>query len=1026
MPKQELDPLADLRSVKLPFDLDAVDEQCHECVRKQLKKYEKYVDENGKSVKGQFRSPCTGVPKHYIDPKYRSLFPSKEILEAAEEASDITKWAANNLKLPSGKPWVARWYQSQVLRCTSRRKVLRISRRCLVSNSKILMADGSWENIQDIHTEDIIATRNKKNQLVTKKVLNTFDNGIQEVYKIRLSNGMSVKCTSNHPLLAFEKTENGQCIRKVWKTIEEGLSVGTKVVVFKGYDKWGTSNNKDLCSFLGYMITDGYFGKSGQTPKFTNNNIRMVDEVRELTGRLFGYKGSIRPKGNGYDFHITDGNKRTANKFVEFLKENSLFEIKADRKFIPDIIYKYDKESQMALVNRMFSGDGNISYWKNGKYLATEINLCSISESLLKQVRLILLKVGVESYISKETRRIKNDTVDSILYKLRISRATSIENYFEHVGFVYGKEDTCEKVLSIAQSRKKRRRPGSIQFRYETIKSIERCEKSQTYDIEVEDHHNFITDGILVHNSGKTDSVCVEICYYLFTEPGIKILVAGPQKSHTEEIITRVRDFIKSNLALQRMVTRDVSAPWYEIKVSHGKHGTSRLRGFAAGTKGKDAAVGIKGQDADRIYLEEMDYIEETSIRKTILPILHTTPNTSLIGFSTPSGFQTPYYRLCEENPMYKEFHYTYKVIPHWKEIEAERASFTEDDWTHEYLAEWGSSETGVYKPEYIDRALEVYEYNTMPRSFTWRYCIGTDWNEKHGTEIVVLGYNKTSGRFKIVDAVLVPKSDFTQLSGIQKLLDMNRQWKPDFIYIDAGNGSTNYELLMKTASEQRRPDGDRDTAKLVNTLKKYDAGSSIPIKDPITNEDRKVPAKPFMVNASVRLFEQNQINISAADQILEKQLRNYIIDRYTPTKTPVYSLENPSVGDHRLDALNLAIVAFHLEFNDLHTVNVITDVAAVVDPRTGGSRGTSRQGLMEDRSDHIPEDRRLVENDSVQNLLQLVKPGRVDLGWSGSRMKTSRAGWDTDQEEQRRAQWLQKKRSRGRINRNRPTRTNI
>jgi intein/homing endonuclease len=1462
------DTLADLRGIKLPFDLDSVREQCHDCVRKQLKKYEKAVDENDKSLKGRFTVPCTGIPKHYIDPKYDALFPNEKIREAAEEAADITKWAANNLKLPNGEPWVARWYQAEVLRCSSRRKVLRISRRCLVSDSKVLMGDGLWKNIQDILPGDIIATRNRKNQLVSKKVLNTFNNGVRDVYKIRLSNGMSVRCTSNHPLLAFEKVEGSQCIRKAWTTIEDGLSVGTKVVVFKGYDKWGEEDNRDLCAFLGYMITDGYFGKPGQTPKFTNNNIRMIDEVRKLTGLLFGYEGSTRRKGNGYDFHITDGNKRTSNKFVEFLKENGLFETKASRKFIPDIVYRCDKESQMALVNRMFSGDGNVSYWENGGYLTTEVGLCSVSKSLLSQVRLILLKVGVESYISKETRRIKNDTVDSVLYKLRISRATSIENFFEHVGLIYGKEEISKKVLAIAQGRKKRRRPGSIQFRYETIKSIEKYGESRTHDVEVEDHHNFITDGILVHNSGKTDSVCVEICYYLFTEPSIQIIVAGPQKSHTEEIITRVREFIKSNPALSAMVTRDVSAPWYEIKISHGKKGTSRLRGFAAGTKGKGGATGIRGQDAHRIYLEEMDYIEETSINRAILPILHTTPHTALVGFSTPSGFQTPYYRLCEENPMYKEYHFSYKVIPHWKSIEQERSSFTEEDWTHEYClggdirvyangeikkirdikrgdvlladdansftkvaagsriteenadvltiktwssdiictpdhnfkdiptgqkvcaadaeylyykpplykytnrdegltlarlvghlngdgcvgkrivkkhkvkqkwynyrnplttyhsgfhsvckedverilldikaifrteagvrkkktpegyedgwmvslakentlklielgavvgkkaeqsfdvpqwiqdnkeymkeyiaalfgsegstpredhygvgtislsmmkrnripdvhlrtiadflisigietslttsitnkhdgkertitclyvlsrqenirkfaeeigfryckdkevilfkflkyfdycdyligkreeiirfcldnkhkytwkflaekfgvstktlcksihsfnktitrrpksklvgdvlkaqewmdkyscddyifqpillkeraprcdvynitvdsadhsylledglvtyncAEWGDTEAGVYKPAYIDRALRVYKYNEAPRSYTWKYCIGTDWNEKHGTEIVVLGYNTAIGKFQVVETVLVAGSEFTQLSGISKLLDLNRKWKPAFIYIDAGGGSTNYELLRKTAHENQRPDGDRDTARLLYTLKKYDAGSAIKIKDPITGKEVKAPAKPFMVNASVRMFEQGKISISSSDHVLEKQLRSYIIERYTPTKVPVYSLQDPKVLDHRLDALNLAIVAFHLEFDDLHMVNVLTDVAAIADPRTGTEVGEPRGSKMSN-AEHFPEDRRLETPD--RNSPMGMMPGKVDSGVG--KTKTNRAGWDTDQEEQRKREWLQRRRSRGKVQRNRPSRSNI
>lgn len=639
-----VDTLADLRKIKLPFDVDEVQEQCHKCVRKQIKKYEKHVNEKGQNSAGKFIVPCTGIPKQALPDHIMAQFPTPEAQEAALEAFDVVKWAAANVKLPNGQPWKARWYQSEVLKCTSKRKVLRISRR-----------------------------------------------------------------------------------------------------------------------------------------------------------------------------------------------------------------------------------------------------------------------------------------------------------------------------------------------------------------------------------AGKTDSVCIEILYHLFTTKKIKIVVAGPQKTHAEEIFTRVREFISNNPALANMVTRDVSGNYYEIRLNNG----SRVRGFAAGAKGGGASVGIRGQDADRLYLEEMDYIDEKAITGAVFPILQTTPDTTLVGFSTPSGFRTPYYKCCEEDPQYIEFQYSYKVLPHWKAVEADKPQYTEEDWTHEFLAEWGSSEAGVYKPHYIDKALQVYTYSDMHYSPMWRYCIGIDWNEKHGTELVVVGYNMSTGTYKIVESVLVTGVEFTQLSGVAKVLELNKKWKPAFIYIDAGNGSTNYELLRKTAYEERRPNGDRDTARLLDILKKYDSGSSIPTKDPVTGQQIKSPAKPFMVNASIRMFEQGKIVISSADDILEKQLRNYIIERYTPTKSPVYGMDDPKIGDHRLDALNLALVAFHLEFDDLHVTRLVTTVAIAPDPRTS-KQGFREEKSIDNRRDR-PEDRRL-ENGLTNSSIFGVMPGRIDNGMFA--IRTSRKGWDSDTEYIENARWQQRKRSRGSIQRTRPSRS--
>lgn len=1019
----EIDNLEDLRKLDLPFDVDEVSSQCHQCVRDQLEKYKKQVDESGKSVANRFIVPCHGIKKTIIDPVKEATLTDKQI-ETLKAVNDVVSFAGHYLKLPDSSLWNARWYQEQVLKCTSKRKVLRIGRRCLVPGSMVLMANGKWKPIEDIRVGEYVASRNAKNQLVSKKVLYEHDNGIKDVFNIKISNGMEITCTSNHPLLALETLEFGKGVRKVWKSLEDGLSVGTKIVVAKHYDRWGEKHNPSLMKLFGYMLTDGYFGKPGQTPKFTNNNRQMVSEVQCLAKELFDYDCSIRPKGNGFDIYLTDGDHSSINKFSETLKTFGLHGVKSARKHISDLFFDYDKQSQMALVNRMFSGDGGVSLHNKREEPRAEVFLVSSSKEIIRQVQLILRKINVESFISHDNRQIDvmscGVITESDSWKLRISRAESIENFFANVGLVYGKEDVSNKAISIANSIKKRRRSGSKQFRHETIKSIEHIGESQTYDIEVEDTHNFIVDNIVSHNTGKTDLVCVEICYYLFTRRNIKLVVVGPQKSHTEEIINRVRAFISNNPMMKDSVVRDVSAPYYEIKLRNG----SRLRGFAAGTKGKQQGVSVRGQDADRIYIEEMDYVDENAIQGAIFPIMMTNPDTALIGFSTPSGFRSPYYNLCEESPQYKEFHFTYKVLPWWRNVELERNSFTEEQWTHEYLAEWGTSESGVYKPEYIDRAITEYNYDDMVRNSVWKYTIGTDWNEKFGTEIVVLGYNTLTTMFQVVESVHIERSEFTQLAGVSKLIEMNRKWRPSFIYIDAGNGSTNYELLRKKAYDNSRFDGDRDTARLLSILKKYDAGAALEVRDPVSQQKHKTPAKPFMVNSSVRMFEQGKIRISSRDKVLEKQLRSYIIERYTPTKTPVYGLDDPKLGDHKLDALNLSIVAFQLEFNDLHATKVITDIGVSVDPRTISKKSSNPR---EESFQHKrPEPRDL--NGGIRTPLEervfAHTPGRIDNGLEG--IRTNRPGWSTDEEDKHIQKFLQKRRSRFRLRSGRPRRTNI
>ena len=68
------------------------------------------------------------------------------------------------------------------------------------------------------------------------------------------------------------------------------------------------------------------------------------------------------------------------------------------------------------------------------------------------------------------------------------------------------------------------------------------------------------------------------------------------------------------------------------------------------------------------------------------------------------------------------------------------------------------------------------------------------------------------------------------------------------------------------------------------------------------------------MVGNCVTFFEKNLILLNRADKDFEKQLRDYTVARRSRDGRPVYSEGN----DHVLDAFNLAMLAYTLEFTDL------------------------------------------------------------------------------------------------------------
>ena len=529
----------------------------------------------------------------------------------------------------------------------------------------------------------------------------------------------------------------------------------------------------------------------------------------------------------------------------------------------------------------------------------------------------------------------------------------------------------------------------------------------------------------LGRRTGKTDCLAVHILHYIFTNKNKRVLVVAPYKSQTEEIISRIRGFISTNPRLQASVQRDVSSPFYELKLKNG----SRIRGFSSGTKSGAEGVAIRGQDADRIYLDEADYLSDGDL-KAIVAILNTHAKVEMWASSTPTGRRAHFWRWCTKTPSYKEFYHPSSVLPFWDQVKDQIKSDyvgNQDAWTHEILAEFGEQSVGVFQHGFVDLALGEYKYEQMAWKPGWTYTIGVDWNSEFGTEIAVVGYDGR-GKFKIVDALNVPKQGWTQLAGIETIIKMNLKWLPKFIYVDDGGGNTNIELLRKFGYDSGASDPGSPSCKLKDIVVGYNFSKTIEARDPMTKRKIKKHAKSFLVENAVRFFEERRIEISAWDMALRNQLANYIIKHRTVAGIPVYGQTEERIGDHRLDAVMLALVAFKLEMSDFGKAFYSTHVA--VSPgfaklnASNGSQQFSPEQELTKRLDRMPqsrfdEDARPIFAQSTSDL-----PAKVS---SERNVPEYRHGFMTDEEQKYSARYrLRNMRKKKRFQKSVPLRTNI
>lgn len=446
----------------------------------------------------------------------------------------------------------------------------------------------------------------------------------------------------------------------------------------------------------------------------------------------------------------------------------------------------------------------------------------------------------------------------------------------------------------------------------------------------------------LGRQSGKTEAICVLMLFRAFVNENYKILVITPYRSQIELIFKRIKELIQDSADLSNSVKREVANPYHEIEFFNGSY----IRGFTSGSKTSQGAGAVRGQPADMIVLDEADYLTTDDIN-AVVAILNSRPHCELYASSTPTGRRDHFFNWCQKRPNFKEFHFPSYVIPHWnEELEEElRGSLTEAGYIHEILAEFGEEEEGVFQVAYREAAEDDYFYREIvPNKERYITGIGVDWNSSSiGTEIYVMVWDKLTSRFLGARAILISRIGWTQIKAMEEIKKLNREWDPAFIYVDEGYGATQIEI-MKTWSKQEmisRGPGHVD-AKLGQRLKAIAFGGKIEIPDPFTHEKVKKEVKAYMVENAVRMFERGIFSFPKTDETLKDQLGGYIIQRRTQLGKPVYGPREDRIGDHRLDAMMLAFLGFHLEFSDLLKRYFVTTIAMA-----GNLRGPRKEPMV-------------------------------------------------------------------------------
>jgi MoxR-like ATPase len=208
-----------------------------------------------------------------------------------------------------------------------------------------------------------------------------------------------------------------------------------------------------------------------------------------------------------FDSKITTYEHPLASEKISYFQVNRTHMAKMlsflNDKRVPSYIFQSGNSVIASFLKFLYEGDGTVFSKGRGR---TAVSLRSSNIELLRDVQLLLLRFGIHSRIlwdEKERKvKIKNRLISSKPSgTLMIRRSESIIKFSKEIGFVSKKKkNKLQEAVEYAKTHIRRKHKS----RTEKIVKINKLPSQDVFDIEVPEHHRFVANGIVVHNTAKS------------------------------------------------------------------------------------------------------------------------------------------------------------------------------------------------------------------------------------------------------------------------------------------------------------------------------------------------------------------------------------------------------------------------------------------------------------------------------------------------------------------------------------------
>jgi replicative DNA helicase len=431
---------------------------------------------------------------------------------------------------------------------------------CLTADTRILRADtGSETTLGDLLASGeknvLVWSMDDRLRLVPRIMTHAFPSGVKEVFRVRLTSGREVQATANHPFL----TLGG------WRPLGE-LKVGSRVGISRQVPTpldIREAPEPELV-MLAHLLGDGSFVRN-QPIRYASTDEENLTAVIEAA-RHFGITAirddhpaarctSLRLPA---PYRLARGRR---NPVAEWLDSMGLFGLRSHEKFLPQHIFSLPQDQLALFLRHLWATDGSVTVAKSG---AVRIYYGTTSEMLARGLQDLLLRFGMVARLRavgntyghpqwtvdiagaadqlqfvtkigaygrrglamiKAQRRLEDitvagrfDTIPSDVW-IRVRHVMQERSIsLNHMRVAIGTSSRGDLNAEISPSRSRIGRIAEVlgdadlemlatnDVFWDTIASIESVGCQPVYDATVNETHNFVANGINLHNSIEQDA----------------------------------------------------------------------------------------------------------------------------------------------------------------------------------------------------------------------------------------------------------------------------------------------------------------------------------------------------------------------------------------------------------------------------------------------------------------------------------------------------------------------------------------